>query len=147
MEPEVSLPFSRGPSLSWVWTVQSIPPHPIYPRSILILSLSLCLGLSVGLFPSGFPTNKLYTFILPHLCYTPCPSHPRLGHSTYSWQSVQIMKLLHMQFPPPSYHFILLCSKYSHQHCSHTHSEPQTKLVLYIQIFIFLKRRQEDKRF
>jgi hypothetical protein len=42
--------------------IQSTSPHPTSPRSILILSTHICLGLSSGLFPSGFPTNNLYAF-------------------------------------------------------------------------------------
>jgi hypothetical protein len=49
-------------SLSWVSSIQSIPPHPTSWRSILILSSYLCLGLPSGrLFPSSFPTKTLYT--------------------------------------------------------------------------------------
>ena len=51
----------RQLSLSWVSPIQSIYPHPTSWRSILILSTHLCLGLPSGLFPSGFPTNTLYT--------------------------------------------------------------------------------------
>jgi hypothetical protein len=58
-------------SLSWTKSIQSIPPHPICLRSILILTSHLCLGLHNGLFPSDFPAK-----ILPHSCYMSCPSHP-----------------------------------------------------------------------
>jgi hypothetical protein len=40
------------------------PIHPIYLRSILILSTHLRLGLPNGLFRSGFPTNILYAFLV-----------------------------------------------------------------------------------
>jgi hypothetical protein len=43
-------------SLSWARSIQSIPPHPTFWKSTLILSYHLCLDLSIGLFPSGFPT-------------------------------------------------------------------------------------------
>jgi hypothetical protein len=50
-------------SLSWARSIQSIPSQPISPRTILILSTYLRLGLPSGLFPSGFPTNILYAFL------------------------------------------------------------------------------------
>ena len=51
----------RHLSLSWASPIQSIYPHPTSWRSILILSTHLRLGLSSGLFPSGFPTKTVYT--------------------------------------------------------------------------------------
>ena len=48
-------------SLSWACPIQSIHPHPTSWRSILILPTYLRLGLSSGLFLSGFPTKTLYT--------------------------------------------------------------------------------------
>jgi hypothetical protein len=52
--------FTRGLHLflSLARPIQSTPPHPTSPRSILILPTHLRLGLPSGLFPSGFPTNK-----------------------------------------------------------------------------------------
>jgi hypothetical protein len=47
----------------------------------------------------------------------PCPSHPPwLDHSNYTWRTIQVMKLLIMQFSPTTYHFIPLRLKYSPQH-------------------------------
>jgi hypothetical protein len=46
-----------------------MPSQPISPRSILILSSHLCLGLTGGPFLSDFPTKILYAFLLLQACY------------------------------------------------------------------------------
>ena len=66
-----ALTIVRQLSLSWASPIQSIYPHPISWRSILILSTHLGLGLPSGLFPFGFPTKTLYT----------PSSHPYAPHS------------------------------------------------------------------
>jgi hypothetical protein len=48
--------------LSWARWLQSIPPHPISQRSILILSSHPRLGF----FPSGFPTKIMYAVLFSH---------------------------------------------------------------------------------
>jgi hypothetical protein len=54
---------------------------------------------------------------LPHACYMIYPSHPLwLDHSNYTWRTIQVMKLLIMQFSPTSFYFTPLRSKYSPQH-------------------------------
>ena len=50
--------------ISWASSIQSIPPHTTFWRSILLLSSHLSLGLPSGLFPSGFPSKTLYTPLL-----------------------------------------------------------------------------------
>jgi hypothetical protein len=68
MEPEGSLPCSRGPSTGscpenrWI---QSIPPHRTFLKSILILSIHQFLSLPSGLFPSGIPTEHFNYSLLP----------------------------------------------------------------------------------
>ena len=64
----------RHLSLSWASPMQSIYPHPTSWRSILILSTHLRLGLTSGLFPSGFPTKNLYTALSSPIRAT-CPAH------------------------------------------------------------------------
>jgi hypothetical protein len=61
-------------SLPWASSIQSIPPHPTFWRSVLILSSLLCHGLPISLFPSGFPTKTLYT-PLPSLIRAICPAN------------------------------------------------------------------------
>ena len=66
MEPEGSFPRLQCPPpvpvLSQINPVHA--PHPTSLRFTLILSSLLSLGLPTGLFPSGFPTNTLYTPLL-----------------------------------------------------------------------------------
>jgi hypothetical protein len=61
-------------SLSWVSSIQSLPPHSTYWRFTLILSSHLRLCLPSGLFPSGFPTKTMYN-PLPSPIHTTCPAH------------------------------------------------------------------------
>ena len=67
---------ARHLSLSWARSIQSIPLHPTFWRSILILSSHLRLSIPSGLFPSGFPTTILYTHLLSPMRVT------RLVHPT-----------------------------------------------------------------
>jgi len=69
----------RHLSLSLASPIQSTCPHPTSWRSILILSIHLCLGLPSGLLPSGFPTKTLYTPLSSSICAT-CPAHLILLH-------------------------------------------------------------------
>jgi hypothetical protein len=68
--------FKIAPHLSLFWASSflSITPHYTSWRSKLILSSHLCLRLPSGLFPSGFPTETLYT-PLPSPIRATCPAH------------------------------------------------------------------------
>jgi hypothetical protein len=98
--------------LSWARPIQSTSPHPISPRSILILSTHLRLGLPSGL-SLAFPPIIYMRSSSPHSCCMARPSHsPRLDYSNITWRRLQIMKLLVMQFFPLSRYLIPLRSKY-----------------------------------
>jgi hypothetical protein len=98
-------------SLSWARSIQSIPPHPISQRSILIVSTHPHGDFLSGLYPSGFPTYSLYAILSLHSCYMSCLFHiPWLDHSNYTWRRVQVMQLLIMQFSPT---LSTLCSQTS----------------------------------
>jgi hypothetical protein len=88
-----------------------MPPHPISPRPIIILSTHLHLGLLSGFFISGFsPLIYMYCFS-PYSCYMPSSSHlPWLHNSNYTWRRIQVTKLFNMQLPPASRHFIFFGS-------------------------------------
>jgi hypothetical protein len=119
METEGSLPHWQVPAtcLSWVSSIQTIPPHPTSWRSILILSSHLRLGLPSGLFPSGFPTKTLLDSPLSHPSYMPRPTHSsRFYHPHDSGWGVQIMKLLIMKFSPLTCYPVPLRRKYCPQH-------------------------------
>jgi hypothetical protein len=120
-------------SLSWTRSVQSMPAHPISPRSILLLSTHLCLNL-----PIPIPKSYMHSSFL-HLCYMPCPfSSPWFVHSDFSWQSIQVMKLLIMQLSPTSRHFISPWSKCSQHPFSFTPMQNQRQIiVLYTIIIMF----------
>jgi len=74
MEPEVSLPYSQQPTAGPYPEPDESSPHPPTLRSILILLSHLGLGLSRGLYPSGFVTKIAYAFHTSPLRAT-CPAH------------------------------------------------------------------------
>jgi hypothetical protein len=73
----------------WARSILSLSPHSLTLRTIFILSTQLRLSLPSVLFPFGFPTNILYTFLFPHSRYIPCPPYPPcLDRSNYAWRKV-----------------------------------------------------------
>jgi hypothetical protein len=73
-----------------------------------MLFIHLRLGLPSGLFPSGFPTNYLYTFLSPHSCHMSRPPlPPRLYNSNYTWRRVQIMLAIFLREQNQNFRFQL----------------------------------------
>jgi hypothetical protein len=105
-------------SLTEARCIQSIAPLCTSLRSALILSSRLRVGLPISVFPPGFPTKILYVFSFsPRVLHALPIASPWLDHCNYIWWSVQVAKLLAMQFSLPSYYFIPLGSKPSgHRH-------------------------------
>jgi hypothetical protein len=75
MEPEASLVFTRTLhwSLSWARSIESIPSHPIYLRSILILSTQIHFGIPSALFPLTSPPIPYMQPLLPIRATCPVP--------------------------------------------------------------------------
>jgi hypothetical protein len=95
------------PILSQINPVHITPSHSSNVRFNVFSHLRL--GLSGGLFPSGYPTKILYIYIplLPNACSMSCQFHlPWFDYSNYIWWRVQIIKLLIIQFSPIFYGFI-----------------------------------------
>jgi hypothetical protein len=77
--------------LSGARSIQSIPPHTISLRSILILSTHPRIGLPNGLFPSGFLANIVYAFLFSLFMLHAFLTHlPSLDHSNYTWRRIQV---------------------------------------------------------
>jgi hypothetical protein len=74
------------------------------------------------------------------LRYVPCPSHPAwLDHSNYMWRTVQVMKLLIMQFPPTSLHPSCV-QIFSSAPCSQTPSDYVLLLISETKFHMYAKK-------
>jgi len=157
----------RQLSLSWASPIQSTYPHPTSWRSILILSTHLRLGLSSGLFQSGFPTKTLYTPLSSPIRAT-CPAHlilldfitHTILREEYKLFSSSLCNLLHSpdtssfhrsKFSPqhhvlkhPKLPFLPQCQRPSF---THPYKTTGKIIVLYILFFKFLDSNLDDKRF
>jgi len=98
--------------------------HPAYNISLYVPEIhsnvilpSTPMSPERSIFPSGFPTKILYSFLISHVCYVPHQSHPLWLHHPYNiWWSVPVMVLLIIQYSQASRHFLSLRSKYYFQH-------------------------------
>jgi hypothetical protein len=102
-------------------------------------------------------------FLFPHACYMLCLSHPPwLDCCNCTWQRVQVMKLLMIQFSQTSLLFqpslVQLFSLAPSSQipsvyvptlmfCTHIQWQAKLYIVFYILIFMVLDSRWEDKRF
>jgi len=98
---------ARHRTVSWDSRIHFAPLIHICLRSILMLSSHLLLGLSSGLFISGFSTVILYAFLIsPIHVICPRPSHlPWFDHHNNIWWNVEVMKPLIMRSSPAMAHF------------------------------------------
>ena len=133
--------------LFWARSIQSMPTHPTFWISNLILGMP---GFPSCLFPSCACTPSV-----PHLCYMPCPSFfSRFYHLNNNGWGMQIIKLLIMCASLPHY-LVPPRTKYLPQHfilkqpqptflpqCQHTsftsiQNERQNYISIYLYLYIF----------
>jgi hypothetical protein len=115
-------------SVSRARSIQSILPHLIYLKSILILTITYILVFLVVSFLLAGPTIfYMHSSSPPFVLHALPTSCSWLDHSNHTWRKVQVMKLLIMQFPSTSRQYISLRPKHSSQHSILKH--PQSMVL------------------
>jgi len=116
MKPESSLLCSEEPITCPLHPVLTFPPSSSKIRSNIIF-LSVPRSFEWPLPFRFYDRHFVCIFHLSHPCYVPRPCHPSPFHhpNNILW-SIQIMKLLVMQFSPPFCHILPHRSEYSPQH-------------------------------
>ena len=160
MEPTGSLPCLQESATKFYPRPNTSSPHPSDLKSLLILYSSSTLRIWSSLFPSDFPNDTLYSFIVSSMRDT-CPSNP----SPFTWllklithTSYEVLHYtLFSSLTPPSY--IRLSSACSSQKvsirfitpCDRPYFMPmkkrQTIITLCTFIFTSVDRTSKGKRF
>jgi hypothetical protein len=136
--------------------------HPTSLRFFLILYTQLRLGISRDFFHCGLPPIAfMYSFGL-HSFYVPCQSHSLwLALHNFTWPKIQVMKLLFMHFPYPTFASSLFFLPIFSAPCSqtppvyaislmsetkfHTRTKPTCKIIV-LNIIIFKAITEQTKK-
>jgi hypothetical protein len=113
MDLERSLPCSQGPA-----------PGPMLSQTHLVhIFLPYFPNIHSNFIFTSTPTSStrslpfMFSDLLTHACFMPRSSHPPwFDHLKNVWCSIQVVKLLIIQYSPASHPFSPLTSKYSPQH-------------------------------
>ena len=160
------LVYKRPPPVPILSQINPVhAPHSTSWGTILILSFHLCLGLPIGLFLSGFPTETLYIPLLSPISATCLTHHTLLNFITWTLfgdkcrsLSSSLCSFFHSPVTSSLSPNILLNTLFSitlrlcfspsvSDQVSHPYKTTGRFIVLYILIFMFLDSKLEDRRY
>jgi hypothetical protein len=148
---------ASGWVLTWARCIQSTPPHPISPRSVLRLSSKWSLRFR-------FSNQNIVSILhLSYACYMPrylifldwvtliilvkCTSYEALQYNLLQPPATSSLLVRNILLSTLYSHNLNLCSSLSvRDQVSHPYKTTSKLIVLYIIIFKFLEWRREDKR-